>query len=149
MNFKFLNTLIAIILCANGTSYAAELNPSITIETPVPLADPLNLTAKDDCSFGLIQNEIIMLDNLIAATQKSLDKQKALKDLVAQYNRTQMDTLADTEDKELLLRTVKMAQRVLESIQENNLTHNFDSAFLSELTLLAQIGAKYGEPKPS
>jgi hypothetical protein len=148
MNFKFFYTLIAVILCASVSSFAVDLNPSVTVETPVRLTDPIHLTSKGDCSFGLIQSEIVMLDNLIAATQISLDKQKALRDLVAQYNRTQMDTLADIENDELLFRAVKMAQRVLESIQENNLTHNFDSAFLSELTLLAQIGSKYGEPRP-
>ena len=151
MNSNSLSLIITIILFTTANSFASDSNikTPVLVEKPIRLADPANLTAKDsNDSFTLIQNEIVMLDNLIAMTQISLEKQKTLRELIVQYNKTQQATLADTDDNELLMRTVKMAQRVLESIQENNLTHNFDAAFLSELTLLAQIGSKYGESKP-
>lgn len=139
MNFKFIYSVVIISLCVFMSAFALEKNANASsVDASVKLTDPA----------ALINNEIVMLDNLIAVTEKSLEKQKALRDLIEHYNNTQKALLKNSDNKELLFRTVKLAQRVLESIQDNHLTHNFDSAFLSELTLLSQIAAKYGEPKP-
>lgn len=134
MNDRFFFCLVLICVCISINIYGFEDRA----DAPVRLADPASL----------ITNELAMLDTLIVATQQSLEQQKVLRDLITKYLDTQEAFLEDSDNKELLYRTVKLAHRVSESIKENHLVHNFDGAFISELNLLSQVAVKYGEPKP-
>lgn len=103
-------------------------------------------TVKDPAN--LINHEISRLDNLIQATQQSLEGQKRLRDCIVEYQRIQNLYLQNTNDNELLFQMVKSAYRTLSSIKENHLTQTFDIEFISELTMLSQIATKRGIPKP-
>lgn len=120
-----------------GIALEDKLSP-ITPDLPARVEDPT----------AMVTNELAMLDTLIAATQQSLDKQKALRELIKKYQELQRTYFDNSEDNELLLRMVKLAHKIMESINDNKLTHNFDPAFLSELNLFSQIASKYGVPKP-
>lgn len=131
--------LSLICLCVTTATDAAEgnFNP-VTQDLPARIEDPT----------AMVINELAMLDTLIAATQQSLEKQRALREQIKKYQELQKAYLDNTEDNELLLRIVKQASKVLDGINENRLGQNFDPAFISELTLFSQIAAKYGVPKP-
>lgn len=139
MAYKSFFCLVLICVCISINTYGSDDRAhSSAVDASVLLADP----------DSVITNELAMLDTLIVATQQSLEQQKVLRDLITKYLDTQEAFLEDSENKELLYRTVKLAHRVSESIKENHLIHNFDAAFLSELNLLSQVAVKYGEPKP-
>lgn len=91
---------------------------------------------------NIVQNEMRMVDDLINCAQKTIDNLKTIKKQMEQYEATQKKFINDPNNKELILGTVKSARTLLESIQEANLTQNFDPEFISELTLLSQIGSK-------
>lgn len=89
-----------------------------------------------------VKNELGQLDDVIAATQRSLEQQKKLKDLLVKYQEAQRDYLKNENDVELLYRMIKLAHRAMASIQENHLTYTFNQEFLNELNLFAQMANK-------
>src|SRR5262249_55764715 len=111
--------------------------------TPVAPALPAALDPSPQAA-----NELQALDRLIDATQKNLEKQRALRVAIADYLKLQDLYLKNDQDKELMFRMVKNAHRILESIKENHLVHLFNADFISELTLFSQIAVKKGIPKP-
>lgn len=94
-----------------------------------------------------LQNELSTLDALINATQQSLDNQKKIRELFVQYQKLRTLAQQNPDDNEQLIKMVKSAQRLLNSIEENNLSQNFDPDFMTELALFAQIASKRGIPK--
>lgn len=97
---------------------------------------------------AMIGNELARLDDLIQATQQSLDTLKRLKGEIIDYQKTQFQFLANTKDNELLMKVVKSAYKALRTIKDNKLEKMFDPDFIDELTVLAQPAAKRGIPKP-
>ncbi|MBA3957303.1 MAG: hypothetical protein H0X51_02750 [Parachlamydiaceae bacterium] len=97
---------------------------------------------------GLNQNEIELVETLIAATTKSLEEQKELKVFLVRYQELQKQYLIRTEDMDLLLQTARAAHRVLAKINETHLTATFEPAFINELTLFSQVAVKRGIPQP-
>ena len=94
------------------------------------------------------QQELQTLDNLIAATQKSLDEQKKLREIFLDYQTFRVQCEQDPNDNDKLLKMVKVALRLHNAIQESHLTNNFDPEFIKELTLFSQIASKKGVPRP-
>lgn len=99
-------------------------------------------------SSNTIEYQLKVLDQIIETTQKSLEGQHSLKNLIIEYQTLQQQYLKNDQDREMLFRMVKTAHHVLEGIKENHLLHLFHGDFLSELTLFSQIAAKKGIPKP-
>ena len=93
------------------------------------------------------KSEIAQLDDLIAATERSLSQQKSLRDLLIKYQETQTAYLNNEENVELLYNMINLAQKALKTIQENHLTHSFEPSFLNELNLFAQMANKRGNQK--
>lgn len=96
----------------------------------------------------LLDSQLLMLDDLIAMTQKSLAAEMEIKELIVEYQRIQESYLKNQDDKELVIKMVRMAHRILIKTQENYLTQQFDPDFISELTLFSKIASKKGIPKP-
>lgn len=99
-------------------------------------------------SFPVFCNEISRLDDLIEATQQSLQQQKELRELLQKYLSLREQYLKNTENAEVLFQAARTAFRAMNIIQENHLAQTFDSEFLSELSLFAKVGGKQGIPKP-
>lgn len=112
-----------------------------------PVTSDLPPTISEDPT-QIITNELAKLDSIIAATEKSLENQKLLRDRIQEYKKIQRLFLEHKEDREISYRMVKAAHRVLEIIKQNHLTHAFDPEFLSELALFSKIATKRGIPKP-
>lgn len=117
----------------------------LALSTPVfALPEPARIAAPSDSA----ANELKMLDALIEVTQQNLEAQKQIKQLVAEYQKAQKKYLKNTEDKEQLIRTIKIAYKAHEAIRNNYLTQAFTPEFMSELSMFAQIASKRGIPKP-
>lgn len=110
------------------------------VTTDMPrIVDPATLTT----------NELVTIDRLIEVTQRSVDKQKALRELIKEYQAAQALSIKDPDDTEKLYSLAKMAYRVSQCIKDNHLDHAFDPEFLSELNLFAKVAAKQGIPPPT
>jgi hypothetical protein len=118
----------------------------IAADTGYTPASP-HLPVMIDPSHALV-SDMQALDHLIEMTQKSLDQQRALKNMLIEYQKLQEFFFKNDQDKEVMFRMVKTAHKLLETIKENHLLHLFNADFLSELTLFSQIATKKGIPKP-
>ena len=95
----------------------------------------------------VVAKELDHLNNLISMTEKNLKNQKTLKQLFLEYQQQQVNYLQNTQDKEITLRMVKSAHRLLEAIKDNHLVQTFDTEFISQLTFFSQFATKRGVPK--
>jgi hypothetical protein len=96
----------------------------------------------------LIDNQISILDKLIETTKMSVKNQENLRTQIQEYQKIQDLYLKNTQDNDQLLRMIKSAARLLNTIKTNQLSYLFDAEFISELTMFAQIANKRGIPKP-
>jgi hypothetical protein len=94
-----------------------------------------------------MEEEMGALDNLIAATEKNLARQRELKKYLIEYKEGLALYLKNSSNKEVIYKTAKIASRVLELIKENYLLNTFEADFISELTLFSQIAEKRGLSK--
>ncbi len=115
------------------------------------LALSLNLQAADTGIIDtkdLVVGEIARLDQLIEATEQSLEGQKRLRERIEQYRELQVSYLSNSDDNELLFQLIKSAYTILESIKAQHLETAFEPEFLSELSVLSRPAVKSGLPKP-
>lgn len=96
----------------------------------------------------LLGSQIAMLDDLIAMTKQTLQAETDIKALILEYQKIQEEYLRNPENKEQVIKMVRMAHRVLTKIQDHYLVQQFDPDFISELTLFSKIATKKGVPKP-
>lgn len=86
--------------------------------------------------------ELADLDFLLAGTEKSLQRQKELRERIVRFQELKARSMQDETNYELLFRLSKSAFAVLETIKEEHLIQIFDPAFISELTLLSKPASK-------
>lgn len=82
------------------------------------------------------------LDLLIASTKKLVEKQEALKATLVEYMSLQGEALKDPNNRPLIQKAAKVAEKALETIKEERLTYLFEPAFISELTLFAKLAKR-------
>lgn len=83
------------------------------------------------------------IDDLIAVTEKNLRDQKSLKGQLIEYRRLHRLYEQDTRNQELSEKLVWQAERALQTIQEQHLTHAFEPEFLQELAFFSKIAEKW------
>ncbi|HEX2578882.1 MAG TPA: hypothetical protein VHK67_00570 [Rhabdochlamydiaceae bacterium] len=101
-------------------------------------------------SFSRDGEELKILDDLIATSERQIALQKGLKDLVVQFH-TQQDLFyqgsdVDQKTKELASKMVTTAATILKTSEENHYLHLFPPFFVEELKLFANIGKKKSAP---
>jgi hypothetical protein len=101
-----------------------------------------NNTVQIPSPLSVIPSNLSSLELLIRATQQQHEFQLALLDEIIAYQKVRDLYLQKPEDKELLFRVVKRADRVLEDIKMAKLTHLFDAEFLKELNMFARFNKK-------
>ena len=94
------------------------------------------------------QNVLANLDNIIDATKKSLDEQTGLKQNILHYQKLQASYLNSPGDRVILYNLVKSANQIQGTIEENQLSHAFETEFLKELALFSRIAKKVSTPRP-
>lgn len=138
LNVFFFSYTLIVFSMTSMAQVQAVTAPNLSTSSLLPIKDPS----------ALVGNELSRLDNLIQATQKSLEGQKQLRERIVEYQKIQESYSLHPKDNEILFRMIKSAYGTLHTIQENHLEHAFDPEFISELKVLAQVASKRGVPKP-
>lgn len=97
--------------------------------------------------FGFQQNPMTELSLLISSTEELVIKQKALQVKLREYILLHDAYLLDLDNRDLLLKTARVAKIVQETIKNEKMTPLFESSFLSELTLFAKMATNPSIPK--
>ena len=93
------------------------------------------------------QDPLSELSLLITSTEDLVSKQKALRTHLSEYILLHDAYLLDMDNKELLLKTARVAKKVLNTIKNEKMTSLFESSFISELTLFAKMATNPSIPK--
>jgi hypothetical protein len=101
-------------------------------------------------SFSREGEELKILDDLIATSERQLAIQKELRALVVEFH-TQQDLFyqgseKDQQTKELASKMVTSAMTILKMSEDNHYLHLFPPFFVEELKLFAGIGKKKTPP---
>lgn len=89
---------------------------------------------------------VVRMDKLIAATEASVQRQKALRELLIQYKEKEKKAISNPDDTDNLLQLVDLAKKVKSSIEENFLQDYFPPQFLQELDKLSKIAKQKNIP---
>lgn len=98
-------------------------------------------------TLGFAQDPLAELSLLISSTEDLAVKQKNLKMNLKEYILLHDAYLLDLDNRELLLKTARVAKIVLTTIKNEKMSPLFDSSFLSELTLFAKMATNPSIPK--
>lgn len=94
----------------------------------------------------IINVQLNSLDHLIKMTALTLHKMEEFRQNIAEYQTVQNQYLENTQDRKLLFRMTKLAYTLQDEIKKAEMTHAFDTEFMSELNLLARIYKKKSKP---
>lgn len=135
--FLFFSLLFSSLLTYSTAEAAfGSVNPSTTDLPPLEVSAQAQL------------DPLKQLDNLIAATEKSLAEQKTLRSQLSDYQQLNEQYMQNRQDRQLGIRLVKAARSVLHGIESHQLIHTFDQETLEELRFFSKIGSKKGLPRP-
>jgi hypothetical protein len=93
-------------------------------------------------SFSKEGEEQIILNDLIATTERQLVIQKELKVLIAEFQAQQDLFYKGPQTKELASKMVQTASTILKMSEENHFLHLYPPFFVEELKLFAGIAKK-------
>jgi hypothetical protein len=107
-------------------------------------ADPLipENTLSEKINLAPAEDELITIDRIILLTEKQLEAQKKVKDLIEEIRQNQEMFLKGEESKLHARYMLRAAKECLELIRAHHLHHLFSSDFMEELALFSQIGSK-------
>lgn len=105
-------------------------------------ADSLTLPSKTEEP----KDEIARLDQLIAATEDNLKKEKALREILVQYKQAEIEAIKNPDNIDNLLKLVSLAKKAREGISETSLDDYFSPQFIEELKKLSQISERKNVP---
>lgn len=91
---------------------------------------------------SVVPGNLASLELLIQATEQQHLLQVQLRDDITAYQNVRDQYLKTPEDKDLLFKVVRRADRVLTEIKQAKLTHLFETEFLKELNLFAKFAKK-------
>lgn len=92
-----------------------------------------------------VEDELTMLNNIIAATEVNLRQQKALHAKVIEYRQLHDQYVQNIQDKELSFQLIFSSHELLDEIKELQLTQAFDQKFLSDLAFFSNIAERHRE----
>jgi hypothetical protein len=131
----FLFTLL--ILFFSSISHAENL----TLQVPASaLIDPHLSLEKED--------EIRIIDQLIAQTLARIERERGLKELMVQFKRQRDAFELGNQSKAHALGLLRTARQIYERIIADHLEHLFAKDYLDELTFFSSIAGKTSIPKP-
>jgi hypothetical protein len=105
-----------------------------------PLVDPNLSVGRED--------EIRVIDQLIASTQAQIEREKGLKELMVQFKKERDAFELGNQSKAHTVRLVRSARQVYERIVADHLEHLFAKDYLDELSFFSSIAGKTSIPKP-
>ncbi len=87
-------------------------------------------------------DELTILDGLIKRTQKQLETQSKLKDLMIQFKVQKKVFIQGNQSKQHSFDMVKTASKILDILSDEQLRHLFSTEYLEELALFSSIANK-------
>jgi ribosomal protein L28 len=87
-------------------------------------------------------NAVEVLEQSIERTQKNLETQKKIKDLLVELNSLKKRFVKNETSKEEAWRMVKVSANVLKLIENDHLEHLFSVEFLEELKVFSTYATK-------
>lgn len=98
--------------------------------------------------FLIDEDEIKIVDKLIASTQEQLNKQQQLKELMVQFQSKKEEFIQGLQTKAHTTRLVRLARQIYEMIRVNHFEHLFAKDYLDELQFFSSIAGKTTLSKP-
>ncbi len=86
------------------------------------------------------QDDLGLLDELIAMTQNNLEAQQQLHKLMESYQKTREAFVADSSSQKLAQMLVKEATQILQTIEKTHLSHLFSSDLMTEVRFFSKVG---------
>ncbi len=103
----------------------------------------------NDNTLGLgEQDEVKIIDRMIAATESQLETQKRLKEMMLQFNQQMDEFIKGNQTKAHTGRMVRTARQIYVTITESHLEHLFAKDYLDELTFFSSIAGKTAVTRP-
>lgn len=102
----------------------------------------------EETSLSVTEDEIEVLDQLIAATDRKAVAQKKLRNVMIDFKKQKERFFKGDQTKKHSFLMVKTASQILRVIQENHLQHLFASDYLEELALFSSIAEKQNPTSP-
>ncbi len=132
-----LSCMIAICL-ASSALYPDKIRPVIIpqsslMETSLPLKE---------------EDEVVVIDRLILATQAQLGMQKHLKELMITFQQQKEMFIQGDQSKKLATQMVRSAREILEIISDEKIHYLFSTDYLDELKMFSSIAGKNGIKRP-
>lgn len=98
-------------------------------------------------SSELINKELTKIEDLIEVSKQNIQVLSSLKISIEKYQQLQSQYMQNPENNDLLFQMIKEAHVILDSIRKSQLLPLFDSAFISELTVMSKPLSKKNPPK--
>lgn len=131
--------LIFLVLALSYGCFCFAENPTLLIPQSSLIETQLPLGAED---------EVKMIEQLIAATTKQLESQKQLKELMLQFQKQREEFIQGNQTKSHAGRMVRTARQIYEMITLNHIEHLFAKDYLDELSFFASIAGKSSMKRP-
>lgn len=84
-------------------------------------------------------DEVAKVDQLIRATEGSLERLKAIRTLMVEYKQAELAAVKNPSDAENLIKLVDTAKKLATLLEESGIQDYFAPQFLEELKKLAQV----------
>lgn len=94
-------------------------------------------------AFAAPQDEVLVLEELIASTRKNLEGQQQLLSLIQEFNQSREAFLADPDSGKLATALVRRAMRLHGLLEKERLSYLFSSDFLQEIAFYTSVGKSY------
>ena len=130
---------LAIVFCCLCSALNGAASPIQPVTEELP---------PDQFTLAEIDLSLRAADQLIAATEKTLNAQRQIRQQMMDYRQVKSEYLKNQQSRELIVRMVKSAYSLQNAIKANYLDDALDGAFLHELAFFSQIAAKKSLPKP-
>lgn len=93
-------------------------------------------------------DEVKVIEQLIAATSRQLEMQKQMKELMLQFKKQREEFVQGNQTKSHASKMVRTARQIYEMIASNHLEHLFAKDYLDELTFFSSIAGKAAVTRP-
>lgn len=95
-----------------------------------------------------IEKDFIQLDDLICITERNLQRQRELQEVLKSYLGAREEALRNPRNNEALYRQSLFAKKAMDQIEENHWEQLFSKELLSELNMFSRVANRRVVPRP-
>ena len=120
-------------------SFSHAENPTLQVPQSSLIQASLPLSEED---------EVKIVEELIASTATQLEMEKHLKEMMLQYKKLREEFVQGNQTRNHAGRMVRTARQIYETISANHLEHLFAKDYLDELSFFSSIAGKTAVTRP-